>query len=259
MPNNAITALAVNNVGGKIQGRSGVEVCRYKWGSGATLGSPLAAPSQVPTGDCPSLFAQKVPRERSVGQGVSKGSGDHSPHVATLTDTCRITAVHPCIPERYGMGGCVQRHAHVGAKRTGRGLRQNWCGSKGNPSTEWRYSNRGCLDGSWERDTNEGLRETQGGSWPGILRVELSGLWGAGGLEQGVGSLFGITSACRGRAQLCLVVLLSLTRWHPAVTRVSLSMGAPRGWGHPRVEAVASEKLCGGDHRVLGPGGGAVG
>lgn len=113
MPIYAITALTVNNVGGKIQGGSGVEVCKYQWGSVGTLGSPLAAPSQVPTGNGPSPFPQRAP-----GVSGTRGVPGHSPHVATLyrhlqNYTCALP-LHSCKSMEWED---VYKHMHTWGAR----------------------------------------------------------------------------------------------------------------------------------------------
>lgn len=228
-----------------------VNTSRALWGH---WHHPLLPHRRSPQGVTLPLFHGESPGK---GQWDKECPRAQSPRGHTLQTPAELHLCTPAFLQRYGMGGCVQTHAHVGPKRTGTveaGLM--WL-QGGIPALRGYKS--GCLDRSWARDTSEGLRKTHGGSWPGILRVELSGLWGAGGLEQGVGRLFGITSTCQGKAQLCLVVLSCLTQWHPAVTRVPLSIGAPRGWGHPRVEATAWERLCRGDHPAPGPGQGLGG
>lgn len=98
-----------------------------------------------------------------------------------------------------------------------------------------------------------GLQEAR--SWVGDSR---GGSWG--NRSGTLGGLFDITSVCRGRARLCLVVLGCLTRGYPAVPRAPPSIGAPpnRGDRGSGKAVPGGTILSWGRDRDRGRGGGGV-
>lgn len=140
----------------------------HKWGSGEALRLLLWVSPHWPMADSPSL--QKAPREEPNHR--ARGILGHSPYVATLTGTCRITCA-PHSPTNTHKGAQVYIHMHMcvqgpthGGPRGLAGAGQDWCGSQWG-TQHWAGCERGCLDGCWARVTTGAGGSLGGETWDG--------------------------------------------------------------------------------------------